>query len=265
MDIKSSIVAILNTENEIVGTGFVAADCLIVTCAHVIEQAKSAPSGMVRVRFAADNSERFADVEASAYSSKDELDVAILRASQMPRGVQPLRMAASAGCPGHEFFATGYPQMGAFESLSARGEIISLEKDKRGDPYLQLRSQEVTHGMSGGPVMDTVREVVVGMVNGGFMLRADKKYRDTALATPCETLWQVCAELEPSETCPYLGLETFTPETAQFFFGREALTGKLVSTLRGGCRFLAVFGPSGSGKSSLVRAGLLPCRRCSPQ
>jgi hypothetical protein len=34
MDIKNSIVAILNTENEIVGTGFVAAACLIFTCLY---------------------------------------------------------------------------------------------------------------------------------------------------------------------------------------------------------------------------------------
>ncbi len=64
MDIKNSIVAILNTDNEIVGTGFVAADCLIVTCAHVVEQAKS--PRMVRVRFAVDNSERFAEVDINS-------------------------------------------------------------------------------------------------------------------------------------------------------------------------------------------------------
>jgi hypothetical protein len=39
MDIKNSIVAILNPDNEIVGTGFVAAENLIVTCAHVIDLA----------------------------------------------------------------------------------------------------------------------------------------------------------------------------------------------------------------------------------
>jgi hypothetical protein len=196
MDIKNSIVAILNTDNEIVGTGFVAADCLIVTCAHVVDLAQSAR--MVRVRFAVDNSERFADVDASAYSPKDELDVAILRVSQTPKGVQSLRMSASAGCPGHAFFASGYPKMGHFESLSARGDIISLEKDKRGDPYLQLRSQEVAPGMSGGPVLDTARNAVVGMVNSGFLLRAEKRHRDTAFATPSETIWQVCPKLKPT-------------------------------------------------------------------
>src|SRR6185436_11672163 len=73
-----------------------------------------------------------------------------------------------------------------------------------------------------------------------------------------EIIFETCPEIQPSEICPYLGLESFSAESAQFFFGREALTEKLLTTLRGGCRFLAVFGPSGSGKSSVVRAGLLP-------
>jgi hypothetical protein len=60
--------------------------------------------------------------------------------------------------------------------------------------------------------------------------------------------------------CPYRGLQVFEEEHAPFFFGREAATEWLVDDLRGS-RFLAVIGPSGSGKSSLVRAGLVPALR----
>jgi hypothetical protein len=56
---------------------------------------------------------------------------------------------------------------------------------------------------------------------------------------------------------PYRGLEPFEPEHAQYFFGREVLTEILVERLRRE-RFLAVLGASGSGKSSVVRAGVLP-------
>jgi len=56
---------------------------------------------------------------------------------------------------------------------------------------------------------------------------------------------------------PFRGLESFRPEDAEYFFGREALTRKLVQRLNEH-NFLAVLGASGSGKSSLVMAGLIP-------
>ena len=57
--------------------------------------------------------------------------------------------------------------------------------------------------------------------------------------------------------CPYRGLAVFGEADAPFFFGREADTQHLLEQLRTQ-RFLAVIGPSGSGKSSFVRAGVLP-------
>ena len=56
---------------------------------------------------------------------------------------------------------------------------------------------------------------------------------------------------------PYKGLAAFQASDAADFFGRERLVAELVARLAG-ARLLAVVGPSGSGKSSLVRAGLLP-------
>jgi WD40 repeat protein len=60
--------------------------------------------------------------------------------------------------------------------------------------------------------------------------------------------------------CPYRGLQVFEEEHAEFFFGRDADVQRLVELLKTD-RFLAVLGPSGSGKSSLVRAGLVPAIR----
>ena len=64
---------------------------------------------------------------------------------------------------------------------------------------------------------------------------------------------------------PYKGLYFFDEADAELFFGREELTARLVKQIKNGAasesRFLAVIGASGSGKSSVVRAGVLPTLR----
>jgi WD40 repeat protein len=64
---------------------------------------------------------------------------------------------------------------------------------------------------------------------------------------------------------PYQGLFYFDESDAELFFGRENLTASLVERVLSGLeadhRFLTVIGASGSGKSSLVRAGLIPTLR----
>ncbi|MEM9152019.1 MAG: hypothetical protein AAGB19_16405, partial [Cyanobacteria bacterium P01_F01_bin.3] len=56
---------------------------------------------------------------------------------------------------------------------------------------------------------------------------------------------------------PYLGLNAFDTQDADLYFGRQALTEELIAFVKAHA-FTAVLGPSGTGKSSLVRAGLLP-------
>ncbi len=63
---------------------------------------------------------------------------------------------------------------------------------------------------------------------------------------------------------PYKGLLAFEEVDAAYFFGREKLIGNLLDKLHDDqalARFLAVVGPSGSGKSSLIYAGVVPALR----
>ena len=73
----------------------------------------------------------------------------------------------------------------------------------------------------------------------------------------------------PEPVNPYKGLRSFEPADNRDYFGREALIEQLLERLaasspqsgkenRGNGSFLAIVGPSGSGKSSLVKAGLIP-------
>ncbi len=57
---------------------------------------------------------------------------------------------------------------------------------------------------------------------------------------------------------PYKGLRAFTEQDATDFFGRDALVERLLDALCAGDRLIALVGPSGSGKSSVVAAGLVP-------
>jgi WD40 repeat protein len=76
--------------------------------------------------------------------------------------------------------------------------------------------------------------------------------REQALSGPA-TPARVAAE----GACPFKGLASFEPVDADYFFGRERLIAELVARLVG-AGFLGIVGPSGSGKSSVLRAGLLP-------
>ncbi len=60
---------------------------------------------------------------------------------------------------------------------------------------------------------------------------------------------------------PYKGLLAFQSSDSALFFGRDSITKKLLARMQETnkhARFLAIVGPSGSGKSSLVRAGVIP-------
>lgn len=61
----------------------------------------------------------------------------------------------------------------------------------------------------------------------------------------------------PDEACPYLGLGAFSAAEQDKFFGRDRLINEAVLAVEQH-HYVAVLGPSGSGKSSLVLAGLLP-------
>ncbi|GGM60906.1 hypothetical protein GCM10012275_34940 [Longimycelium tulufanense] len=83
----------------------------------------------------------------------------------------------------------------------------------------------------------------------------ERRWRElvSELATPV-------VDVEDTGDAPYVGLSAFRVEDADRFFGRQRLVEQLVRRLLQG-RFVGVVGASGAGKTSLLRAGLLPAVR----
>jgi WD40 repeat protein len=98
-------------------------------------------------------------------------------------------------------------------------------------------------------------ETLIKTPGGTVRTRGGTAVADTMLA-PLRAL-----EVQPN---PYKGLRAFRETDAESFFGREKLIAHLINRLaelNEYKRFLAVVGPSGSGKSSVVKAGLIPALR----
>ena len=85
---------------------------------------------------------------------------------------------------------------------------------------------------------------------------------DVVLARLCQTLQAAPPTRAQRPRCPYPGMTPFREEESEFFFGRTADIERLLHKLRQH-PFVTVIGPSGSGKSSLIFAGLIPALRRS--
>ncbi|MDQ1017677.1 nSTAND1 domain-containing NTPase [Streptomyces afghaniensis] len=91
---------------------------------------------------------------------------------------------------------------------------------------------------------------------GGDLAEWERRWREASDELAAETT------ADDTARPPYRGLTRFEPGDAHLFFGRGRLVERLTELNRKH-RFTAVFGPSGSGKSSLLRAGLIPRLRAA--
>jgi DNA-binding SARP family transcriptional activator/WD40 repeat protein/energy-coupling factor transporter ATP-binding protein EcfA2 len=144
-------------------------------------------------------------------------------------------------------------------------ELIALVGDP--DEEIVDRVVAATHGWPGRVITvaaEIITERTAGRVADGAR-RAPQARRDLATAREAVATG-VVARLRAQRSsnrdgalpaCPYKGLASYEEADADLFFGRDesvaAVCGRLVDNA-----LVAVVGPSGSGKSSLVRAGVLP-------
>ena len=119
--------------------------------------------------------------------------------------------------------------------LSSLQELSQLSRPALVSTLLQIHQKLATDS----PRIDLFKEVSGGLVT-----------------LNCELLMSdQVADSHDFICCPYRGLEAFRPQHAAYFFGREMECQKILDKLNTS-KFLALLGPSGSGKSSLVGAGV---------
>ena len=265
-DPVAAVARVLHADGTTAGSSFlVTGSGLVATCAHVVTAAGAGPGGSVRLAFQlAGTPLVLATVLAEGWRAPDGVDVAFLQLSEpvspagSARPAAPLELRPAAGSTGNRFLAYGFPPAMGDAGMFGYGVVGGVVRAPGKPDLLQLtQTTETTPGFSGGPVIDQVTGGVIGMITSIVAPDPYGRLTQTAFATPAEVLAGLHPDLQVSAVCPYRSLDVFEMEHARFFCGRDTVVTDLLARLRVQPRFLALLGPSGSGKSSLLRAGLL--------
>jgi uncharacterized protein YjbI with pentapeptide repeats len=219
------------------GTGFFVAAGLILTCHHVVKNAGDRP---IKVRW--QNQEDFALAKV-LQSFPDPVDLALLQ-FEMVEALACVELDGAIAAF-DDLFAYGYPD------IDPNGAGVVLRCDGlNGDvpPKIKFSDGRVRSGLSGAPLLNPATGKVCGVVK----YTEDRSLPLGGGGIPIKTV----LEYFPVLNTPYKGLAYFKDDDARFFFGRTALTDLLLDRLQQS-NFLALLGASGSGKSSVLRAGLL--------
>ena len=158
---------------------------------------------------------------------------------------------------------------GRFESLKPLRAVHSwlLALDSESEDGRAADRSQITHdqtrfltlGAATGAVLDDEQDrwETQGLLDYWYsvLYRAGRQPSKPRLARLDEKLLRL-----DDAACPYLGLDAFREADSRLFFGRKGLREALLAKLAD-LPLLAVMGTSGSGKSSVVQAGLIPALR----
>lgn len=256
-----SIIRVYSNDDEVVGTAFLVAERRVLTCAHVAQAAlglddkeTDIPAGALKVDFPLSKQKEPCSAQVIAWDVAK--DIAVLElTSRVPSDAAPAKLLAFEKTQETRFRSFGFPK--DFDAgVWATGVIKGINADN----WLQLedvkaQGYKVEQGFSGGPIWDDDRYGVVGIV----VAEDTDEQRKAAFGISSDELLamlQKSGGIAQTEN-PYRGLEPFEAAHAQYFFGRTKMIYSLAEKVAQR-NFVAVVGPSGSGKSSLIRAGLLP-------
>ncbi|MCX2732638.1 serine protease [Saccharopolyspora sp. NFXS83] len=228
----------LRDGRRVLGAGFLIAPGVVATCAHVIGDAEPIAD------FPLLGSHGHA---VEVLERDDELDVAILRLAEPPTGALPVPARINGDVRDHRFRTFGFPAAES-DGVWVTGRLVGAQSRGRIQMAQDTGHWQIEPGFSGAPVWDEELAGVVGMVV------TTARNAATAHLVPTTALGD--AWTAPTRN-PYRGLRSFRQEDSELFRGRDADIERL-RQLVDRRDLVAVAGPSGSGKSSLVHAGLVP-------
>jgi WD40 repeat protein/energy-coupling factor transporter ATP-binding protein EcfA2 len=157
--------------------------------------------------------------------------------------------------------ATGEVQQALAEAFAEYGSSFaefSGMVDEARQTLKVMQREQARHGAEQRHQTDLARETLAktNLILQRLVVRTAAPPPTPAAAALPEGL-EDAPPLVEGDLAPYMGLTAFQAEDVEWFFGREQLVAELTMRLAE-TPFLAVVGPSGSGKSSVLRAGLLP-------
>lgn len=165
-------------------------------------------------------------------------------------------------------FALGVPRIKEFENAIQQSQrtllVISPAYLADGfNLFVDLLGQSYGLDSQTWPVIPLVLQPVQLPPRLSALVKLDATNPDqweAAIARLCADLQHAVPAISPKPSCPYPGMVPFAETDGDRFFGRDQEIDELLEKLRLQ-RFITVIGPSGSGKSSLVFAGLVPALR----
>ena len=270
--LEAATLRIFSPAGDPVAVGFLVTSELALTCAHVVSSALAAdrdaqsPEGeviAVDLPLLAQPGQNATPLTATVEKWIPEQplgagDVAVLRLSEPVEAAGPVRLITAPNVWRHEARAFGLPDghpAGVWHAglLLAReaNDWVQMNQDLRAGGY------PVSYGFSGAPVWDDRLGAVVGMLTA-----AEIGTPRVSFLIPTSRLvaaWEDLAALvlPPS---PFRPLKAFEESEAKIFYGRQAESDRIANAVAAAPQTTLV-GPSGSGKSSLAKAGVLSRRR----
>ena len=283
------------------GTGFFVAPGLILTCAHVVREAKDQ---LVQVRW--QNQDNWAQaLLEEPLIDLDQTDLALLRVTVPANANPPCVYLDEAIQSRDPLYLFGYPDQDFPNGCPVTFHCEGLTGDE--PPLIKFAVGQVRPGMSGSPLLNQRTGKVCGIVKftrdrsidlGGGAIPArvileqfpqlqelqeryhqqDRRWVDAeklqtivggnkydikfyafaSVSKDGEINWaQYRTKSQAKAVEPYKFLSYYDTTDADLFFGREAISQQLAAKITSH-KLVLINGKSGSGKTSLINAGIIP-------